>query len=363
MTMDALPDPVRAWFARHFGDPQAIIMSAILVFGFGIVLLLGDMLAPMLAALVIAYLLDSLIVALETRGAPRGAAFGLVFLLFVALGLLTLFGLLPLLSMQVSQLVVLLPDMIGKGQGLLMQLPESYPEIFTAQQVSDLVTGIRQELLGMGDKALSFSLSSVMGLVALGVYLVLVPILVFFFLKDKVHIQDWFMSYLPRKRWVANQIWTEVDMQLGNYVRGKFWEFLIMWIVDYIAFVILGLPFAMLLSVLVGLSVIVPYIGMVAVTFPVVLVAYFQWGLTPEFYWLVTVFFILQAIDGNVLVPLLFSEVVNIHPIAIIVSILVFGGLWGLWGVFFAIPLATLVKAVLNAWPSLPDPEPPTRAA
>ena len=60
---------------------------------------------------------------------------------------------------------------------------------------------------------------------------------------------------------------------------------------------------------------------------------------------------IIQALDGNLLVPLLFSEVVNLHPVAIILAILVFGGLWGFWGIFFAIPLATLVKAVLNAWP------------
>jgi putative permease len=59
----------------------------------------------------------------------------------------------------------------------------------------------------------------------------------------------------------------------------------------------------------------------------------------------------IQALDGNVLVPLLFSEVVNLHPVAIIIAILVFGGLWGFWGVFFAIPLATLVQAVLKAWP------------
>ena len=60
---------------------------------------------------------------------------------------------------------------------------------------------------------------------------------------------------------------------------------------------------------------------------------------------------VIQALDGNVLVPFLFSEAVNLHPIAIILAVIVFGGMWGLWGVFFAIPLATLVKAVLNAWP------------
>ena len=65
-----------------------------------------------------------------------------------------------------------------------------------------------------------------------------------------------------------------------------------------------------------------------------------------------TVYFIIQALDGNVVVPLLFSEVVDLHPVAIIVAVLVFGGLWGFWGVFFAIPLATLVQAILVAWPT-----------
>jgi putative permease len=107
----------------------------------------------------------------------------------------------------------------------------------------------------------------------------------------------------------------------------------------------------MLLAVLVGLSVIIPYIGASVVTLPVVLIAWFQWGWGSTFVWLTIAYLIIQVLDGNVLVPLLFSEVVNLHPVAIIVAILVFGGIWGFWGVFFAIPLATLVQAILSAWP------------
>ena len=92
-------------------------------------------------------------------------------------------------------------------------------------------------------------------------------------------------------------------------------------------------------------------VGATVVTFPVVMVAWFQWGWGPDFIWVTVAYLVIQALDGNVLVPLLFGEVVNLHPIAIIVAILVFGGLWGFWGVFFAIPLATLVNAVLRAWP------------
>ena len=108
----------------------------------------------------------------------------------------------------------------------------------------------------------------------------------------------------------------------------------------------------MLLAVVVGLSVIIPYIGATVVTFPVLLVGWFQWGWGGEFITLTVAYLVIQALDGNVLVPLLFGEVVSLHPIAIIVAILVFGGLWGFWGVFFAIPLATLVNAIMRAWPA-----------
>jgi putative permease len=118
----------------------------------------------------------------------------------------------------------------------------------------------------------------------------------------------------------------------------------------------MGLNFSMLLGFLVGISVLVPYVGAVVMTFPVALVAYFQFGWSGDLAWIIVAYGIIQALDGNVLVPLLFSEVVNLHPIAIIVAVLFFGGIWGFWGVFFAIPLAILFQAVLKAWPRRADP-------
>ena len=79
--------------------------------------------------------------------------------------------------------------------------------------------------------------------------------------------------------------------------------------------------------------------------------AWAQWGTEPEFYYVLIAYGILQALDGNILVPLLFSEAVDLHPVAIIFAVLFFGGIWGFWGVFFAIPLATVVNAIINAWP------------
>jgi len=141
---------------------------------------------------------------------------------------------------------------------------------------------------------------------------------------------------------------------MGNYIRGKVNEIFIVAMFTYIPIVIMELHYAPLLAVLTGLSVIVPYVGSIIVTIPVVLVAYFQWGLDSSFWWLMGIYVTIHVLDGNILVPILFSEAVNLHPVAIIVAVLVFGGIWGFWGIFFAIPLATLVKALLNAWPRAP---------
>jgi putative permease len=97
----------------------------------------------------------------------------------------------------------------------------------------------------------------------------------------------------------------------------------------------------------------VPYIGVAIVSIPVVLIAYFQWGWSSVFLYVMFWYMIIQSLDGMVLVPLLFSEAVNLHPVVIITAVLFFGGLWGLWGVFFAIPLATLIKSLMNSWPQL----------
>ncbi|MDF5306450.1 AI-2E family transporter, partial [Vibrio parahaemolyticus] len=177
-------------------------------------------------------------------------------------------------------------------------------------------------------------------------------------LKDKEEMLRMASGILPKNRKLANKVWHEMNEQISNYIRGKVLEILIVGGVSYVTFAILDLRYSALLAVAVGLSVLIPYIGAAAVTVPVAIVGLFQWGMTPQFYWLLLAYGIIQALDGNVLVPVLFSEAVNLHPVAIIVAVLVFGGLWGFWGVFFAIPLATLVKAVWNALPSTEESEP-----
>ena len=342
---------LQSWVHRYFSDEQAVVLAVLLVVGFGVILTLGGMLAPVLTGLILAFLMQGLVNALERLRLPQVVAVWLVFALFMSMLGLFMLVLMPLLWQQLSNLFNELPRMLGEWQSLFLLLPERYPTLITDAQVLQLIEAVRGEVGKFGQWALSFSLSSLPMLVSIMIYLVLVPILVFFFLKDRELIGAWFRGYLPSERALITRVAEEMNKQIANYIRGKVIEILICGVVTYIAFVALGLNYAALLALFVGLSVVVPYIGAVVVTVPVALIGLFQWGLGDQFIYLMVVYGIIQALDGNVLVPLLFSEAVNLHPVAIICAVLLFGGMWGFWGVFFAIPLATLFKAVIDAWP------------
>ena len=342
---------LRDWIQRYFSDEEAVVLAVLLFLAFTAVLTLGGMLAPVLAGMVLAYLMQGLVVSLERLRVPGGVAVGLVFALFMGLLLVFIVVVVPLLWHQLITLFNELPGMLAKWQTLLLLLPERYPHLVSDEQVLQAIEVARGEIGKFGQWALTFSLSSLPLLVNIMIYLVLVPILVFFFLKDRQMIGEWVRGYLPRERALITRVAHEMNRQIANYIRGKVIEIFICGGVTYIAFVVLELNYAALLALLVGISVVVPYVGAVVVTVPVLLIALFQWGWSDQFIYLMAVYGIIQTLDGNVLVPLLFSEAVNLHPVAIICAVLLFGGLWGFWGVFFAIPLATLFKAVLDAWP------------
>jgi putative permease len=308
-------------------------------------------LMPILVGIVIAYLFEGLVYRLNQIRLNRTIAASIVTTLILTTILIVLFVLLPLLSHQVRELILELPAMFGKGQQLLSQLPQQYPEFISTEQVEEVFNFVRTELTNMGQRVVSLSLASVVGAITFFVYLILLPLMVFFFLKDKDLILNWLGNFLPDERTLAREVWIDLDSKIASYVRGKFIEVLVVWFTSFIAFTFMGLNYAMLLSLLVGLSVIIPYVGATVVTIPVAMIAFFQWGATSEFWYLIAIYTLIQFLDGNLLVPLLFSEVVNLHPVAIIVAVVFFGSLWGVWGVFFAIPLATLIQAIIKAWP------------
>ena len=342
---------IRIWFNRYFSDPEAVLLFFILIFGFGLVMVMSHILAPVLASIVIAYLLEWVVARIENMNVPRLPAVLITYIGFLGLFLISFLVLLPLLWTQVINLFDDLPKMLLKGQQLLFDLVAKFPEFFSQEQVHAFTSELLTEVRNWAKIVLSVSWSSITSIITGIVYLVLVPLLVFFLLKDKNQILAWASGFLPHKRGVLRQVSTEVNHQIVNYIRGKAVEILMVSVATYMVFAFFDMQYAVLLAFLVGISVLIPYVGGIVVTIPVILVAYLQWGWGPQFGYCMLAYAIVQGLDANILIPLLFSEVVNLHPIAIVVATLFFGGIWGFWGVFFAIPLATLVKAVLSAWP------------
>lgn len=344
-------DIISNWFKTISDNPQLTLLILLLVFATTALVLTANILAPFLAAVVLAYLLQVFVDKLEGYGVSPWLSITLVFVVFIMLMLAIVFALIPLLIRQITQLTRQAPDFITSLQDTVSHLPDKYPSLLTPAQASQIMNQLQTEVLDFSQSLVGSLGGTVIGLMTWIVYLIIVPLMVFFLIKDKDKIVNWLASFLPRDRQLARQVWAEVHNQLQNYVGGKALEILVVAVVTYITFSLIGLQYALLLAVITGFSVLIPYIGAAVVTLPVAVVAILQWGFTSDAGIAVMAYGIIQALDGNVLVPFVFSEVVDIHPVAIIVAILFFGGIWGFWGVFFAIPLAVVVQAVIRAWP------------
>ncbi len=342
----------RKWSDSLFADEEAVLLLLLIIAALTLIVCLSSVLAPVLTSIILAYLLDGMMEKLKSWRVPDTMALLASFFFFLAICCALALVVFPMVWKQAVSLFQELPTMANKGQELLIELHQRYPDLITDAQFKDIVSNIMGELTGIGQLLLSYSLSNLLSLAALSIYTILVPILVFFMLKDKRQMMSWFAQYLPEYRPMMREVWQEMDQQVANYIRGKVIEIIAVGVASFIAFSILDLNYAALLALFVGLSVLIPYIGAAVVTLPVLIIGYMQWGLDSQFMWLFGIYALIQGLDGNVLVPLLFSEAVNLHPVAIILAVLFFGSFWGLWGVFFAIPLATLVKALINAWPS-----------
>ena len=339
--------PVIDWLKYHFEDTELMMLFAFLISVFVILGLFGSTLAPALVAIALAYVLEGVVTLLVTCKFPRIIAIVIVGIGALLAVLFALIAVLPVLSDQVGLLISKIPQYVQLLKDTLHDLQNRYPTGLNAEYLQQAIASGADKVQEWSGLLLSKSLSSIPNVIALGVYVVLVPVLVFFLLKDKQRIIDWGQQFLPEERSLLKRVWGELDVQIGNYIRGRFWESSMVGFVMWIVYMMMGHDYALLLAVLTGISVWIPFVGAAVVAIPVLLLSYFQWGWSDMAMYSVLAYAIIQLIDANIVIPWLFSEVVNLHPIAIIVAVLVFGSFWGIVGVFFAIPLAALVQSVL----------------
>ncbi len=338
-------------YKRYFSEEEALILTILIIVGIVVMMTLGGVIAPLLWSLVLSFMLQGLVNSMVRMNMSYRLAVYLTYLVFLSSMLLIIFILLPFTWSRLELFINELPNMMGQLRTFLLLLPENYPELFTESQIQSWINSIQNALGQMGQDILSYSVSSITRLVTIVVYTILVPIMVFFMLKDADKLLNWLENWLPEKRPIMAQIWQEMNGQLANYIRGKALEIVIVGISSFVVFAVLGLNYPVLLAFITGFSVVIPFVGATVVAIPVFLAALFQWGFGSDLNQVMIAYIILQILDGNLLVPLIFSETVKLHPLAIITAILFFGGIWGFWGVFFAIPLATFIKAIIRAWP------------
>ncbi len=248
----------------------------------------------------------------------------------------------------------------NKLHDLVQRLPDPLPSMVTMDSIYDFVHNTRETLLINIARIMKTQvMPSVMNAVTWLAYCVIVPIFMFLMLANKRVLQKRLTTYiLPNNQVLLREFWPKINAQIEGYIRGKMIHILIIAVVNTLCFKLFGLNYGFLLGIGVGLSVVIPYVGAILITIPLLLIAVMQFGFTSTLIWLLICYLIIQVLDGNVLTPLLFSKVLNLDAFSILAAVLIFGGLWGFWGVFFSIPLATFFGTLLSQWPSKPqEPE------
>ena len=340
-------------FKKIFSNEETLVFSILVISAFLILFFLGSILTPFLISIIFAYLLIGMQSRFESFGLKSSIALFLTYSIFLLLGIALMVWLAPLLYQQLQAIVLEVPKWLSSFRLFAQDIPAKYPDLVSSDQITVFLESLSGQISTLSQDFIKASIAGIQNTVTIAINLILLPILVFFFLCDRETIISGFLSILPKERRMLKNVWVEMDEQLSNYARGKAIEIVIVGVAAAIIFIYFDLEYVALLSVLVGFSVLIPFLGAFIVTIPVAVVGLLQLGLTFEFSLLMASYLALQILDGNLLVPILFSDAVKLHPVAIILAVFVFGSLFGFWGVFFAIPIATLIKAIWNAWPAM----------
>ncbi|CAL1329151.1 AI-2E family transporter [Candidatus Providencia siddallii] len=335
-------------YYKNFSNPHIIVLFISLIIFFIIIFFFNEILTPLLISIMLAFLLELPIQLFERLGFSRIFSISVILILFIGISAIAILIIVPTVWQQWVKFIKDLPNMINYSSEFIQNLLKKYPILVNIGIIDIIINNFCNRLSLIANSVFTASVSSLISIFYLCVYLVLVPLMTFFLLKDKEYIKNRCLKLLSKNRFLLKKVLIKMNQYIINYLRGRFIEIVFVGLLTYICFAYFKLSYAVLLSVFVSISVLFPYIGTIISIIPVVIVALFQYGITNEFWLLMIIYLIIQIIDSNIIIPLLFSNAVDLHPLIIILSIIIFGSLFGFCGVFFAIPLAALIKVVIN---------------
>ncbi|SMP13575.1 Predicted PurR-regulated permease PerM [Laceyella tengchongensis] len=307
---------------------------------------LRAVLGPFFIAMVISYLLHPIVNLLSHKGLSRSLSVLLIYTLFIASLVILTMKTVPILEEQIQELSEHLPQWSQKFQQMMKEYNDHSSELLpygVKQGIENSLGRLETKLTEHVEKMMS-GLGTTINQLFL---LFITPFLAFYMLKDIHSIERSFFSLFPkqRRRELVRLI-RDMDQALGNYVRGQFLVCMVIGVLAYIGYLIVGVPYALLLAAMVAVFNIIPYLGPIFGAIPALFVALFH---SPRM--LVGVVLVnlgVQVLEGNVISPQIVGRSLHLHPLAIIFALLVGGELGGVWGLILAVPVFAMGKVMLE---------------
>ena len=284
------------------------------------------------------------------RSLPLPLAVGVVYLLIFGSLALALWILLPVVSTQLSELTREVPGYIARGQARLRAW-ESYERSHLPAEIRGAVQGsINQALKAAGDSLKSGILPWIAGALAYVPWLVLVPILALFLLKDAELFRTTALRLFPkgRLRWRGDDFFQDVNSTLAAYVRAQLIACAIVGIACTTGFALIGVPHAMVLGIGAGLLEFIPLAG--PLTIGAIAVTFAAFSSTGQALSVLAFLVILRLVEDYVVYPRIIGHGIHLHPLAVIVAILCGAELAGLVGVFLSIPAVAVLSVAFRHW-------------
>ena len=235
---------------KIFSNEETIIFSFSLLIFFIVISFFGSVLTPFIISIVVAYLLVGMQKKIQSYNISEKISLIITFSIFIVAGATLVIWLVPLLYTQLQAFVLDVPNLISNFRDFISELPSKFPDLVSSDQITIFFQAVSEEISALAQNIVKTSISSIQSAITVLLYIILFPILVYFFLFDRKNIIDGFLKVIPGKREMFTSIWTEMDIQLSNYVRGKTIEIFIVGIAAAIIFSSLGLRYSALLSVL-----------------------------------------------------------------------------------------------------------------
>ena len=326
---------------------------ALVVAGGWLLYLLAPVLTPFLMSALLAYLGDPLVDRLQRMGMSRTLGVLTVFGIMFVTGILALVVLLPMLSHQAVAFLNNIPEALD---WLHKQVAPRVAALVGSEVVSIDIEGLRTAIVDHWRQVGSVAgrvMSSLgrSGQVVLGwlTYLLLIPVVTFYLLRDWDHLVAAVRDLLPQRAApTIGRLATEIDAVLAQFLRGQLTVMLVLAAIYVSGLWIVGLDLAFVIGITAGLLSFVPYLGVIVGVAAAVVAAFLQFHDIAHLIGVAAVFTVGQVLEGMVLSPLLVGDRIGLHPVAVIFAVMAGGQLFGFFGVLVALPVAAVVVVLLR---------------